>query len=158
MFAEKLLNDLGIEIDQEYMFINGNENSIGTSGLRVIYDVIREYTNNINNRTPFTIDLPNPVNLANNDPSWFLYRDEEQNRPFARRYADYVREISGGMKLGSELLGKIGEAANRVKGSSSKVVFDFHNKIDWMPGDFGENENSCWWGAYNTGRIIAVQL
>ena len=50
------------------------------------------------------------------------------------------------------LLAKVGEILSRTANQSDDYLVDFTNVCDWEPGEFGENENSCWWGEYNHAR------
>jgi hypothetical protein len=161
MFAERFLTELGLKLDYEYKYNpDCDDNTLGVDALRSLYNsVIVEYCRGVNQVSNFNLDLPNPVNLLRSFPDdhWGLYRDPDKNRTWVKRYADYIRDLSG-LKLGSDLMGKIGEAAARLKGSGGDAwCFDFHLGADWSPGDFGEYFNSCWWNKtqYNWGRLQA---
>lgn len=146
-----------IVFDKKYNFKPSNDNNTLTvDALREVYKVISAYCNELNKTDGFFIDLPNTVNLYNNNPNddWNKWYDES-GRTWVKRYRDYVHDISG-ISLPPSLLGIIGETCARVKGIPPQVwVFDFHAGIDWQPGSFGESKESCLWNGYDEGRRLA---
>lgn len=145
-----------VEFDKKYTFTpSADDNVLTIQALREVYDVIREYCNDIGEKG-LRIDLPNTVNLHNHNPDdgWDLWRDDS-GRTWVKRYRNYVRDISG-IVLPTSLLGKVGETCARVRGAArGKWVFDFHVGIDWSPGEFAESDDSCLWSDYDLGRRLA---
>lgn len=153
------LKNIGLEFDKEYKFkTKVNKNALSKQALREAYKVLVDYCESIGWKTGIRLDLPNPVNLRLHNPNdgWDLWRDEN-NRTWVKRYRQYVRDISG-IVLPSDLMGRVGEVCTRIRGvSSGDWIFDFHAGADWMPGQFAEKEDSCWWNSYNEGRVTASQ-
>lgn len=157
MNTEKFLKKM-VEFDKKYTAEpTVDDGTLTIEALREVYRVISSFCDKLNEQDGFFIDLPNTVNLHRNNPDdeWNKWRDKS-GRTWVKRYRDYVRSISGGVVLPSALMGEVGETCARVRGTGrTSWTFDFHAGIDWSPGDYGESDESCLWGSYNLGRLLA---
>lgn len=159
MVTREYLLSVGVEFDREYTLIpEVDSNSLSLGGLRGLDRIVAGYINKVAAHN-FRLDLPNIVNLHRNvGDSWGLYKFD--NKTFGVRYRDYVRSISDGLTIPSNLVSRLSEEANRLKGQSddSKIIYDFHVGSDWAPGRFHESTGSCWWSDYDGGRVVSSDM
>ena len=149
--AVNVLKSWGIPIGEKFP-VTLPEGQCSSDGLRHINEYIGRWCYE-QRKKGLVIDLPNPANLAKNDSVWKLLRDSN-GRTWVKRYADYVKDISG-IRLGSKFLGQLGNSVTHgfTGINVTEYVVDFTDICDWSPPEFGEYENSCWWTDYNELRM-----
>ena len=151
MSAVDVLKSWGVPIGEKFQ-VTLPEGQCSTDGLRHINDYIGRWCYE-QRQKGLMIDLPNPANLAKDDYAWKLLRDSK-GRNWVKRYADYVRDISG-IKLGNKFLGQLGNAVTHgfTGINTTEYIVDFTDVCDWRPSQFGEKETSCWWTDYDELRM-----
>lgn len=137
---------------------NVSKNELTIGHLRTLNEIIERYCA-LARRSNFNIGLPNPVNLWRNEPSanWNKNKADDSNKTWGVRYRDYVKDISGGLTIPANLTSTLSERAKRLASGAEDqtVYFDFHDGIDWEPGEYHESKSSCLWREYNSGRQYA---
>lgn len=156
MVTSDFLASVGVEFDKQYYEVEEvlDQNVLSTGALRSLDRIIVSYRESTR-KNNFYVDLPNAVNLSRCDSSWKFYKVD--HKTWGLRYRDYIRKLSGGLTIPASLSSRLSEEAQRVRGGveSSGACYDYHIGLDWRPGDFCEERNSCLWSTYDMGRQLA---
>lgn len=83
----------------------------------------------------------------------FVWKTEKGS--FAKRLAKYIKRHEG-IKLSSDIMGKIGDIAGRYCTTPETMRYDIVSEIDWHAGDFGDY-GSCFWSERGRSRRVLQQ-
>lgn len=113
-------------------------NTVSLTGMRLV----RSYL-----RSEFDVYLPSTFSK-----DWTVEKGDYTGT-FPTRVKVWLKKAHG-KKMTKEQISEVGNIARRNTIRGKEYQFDFTDKFDWSPGDFGEKETSCYWGDHNYARTM----
>jgi hypothetical protein len=140
----------GIKLNEK-MVLCGKKGEISETTIQEAEDVVRAFDNETSHGARFA--FPSPRSLWNLNADWtnWMVVKGEFSGTWAKRYSSFVWK-NFGCRPPESMIAKLGEILSKSANIENQYICDITNNFDWEPGEFAENEGSCWWSEFNHAR------